>query len=307
MNPAPVTDVLTVEVPATGQVLVVSDLHLPPTATAAATWAARELSDRLESFSGAGVLVLAGDVLELLGSEGVDPAGVLAAHPRLTASIRTFAEGEGRRVVYLVGNHDARLAWDAHWAAQVIALLGAELALTLELRIHTGTGLERVRVEHGHRFDPANALIEPRNPRDTPLGHHVVEELLPALQRTRQPWLAGVEWLSDPAEFPAFVASRLAYRRLAQRAWWLIPPFLAVVALRVPLLHALLEHRSGEEATIGRALPVAGLVALLDLALVTAALLIITRRAWSALAEAGLGGDRGQAQNDAPRAEARRL
>jgi hypothetical protein len=270
-----VVDLLTVDVPATGRVVVVSDLHLPASATPAAAGVARELCKALDGWAGPGVLVLAGDVLELLGGGGAEPGRVLAAHPQLVASVRAFAEGDGRRVVYLVGNHDARLAWDESWADQVTGGLGADLALALELRLHTGRGVERVRVEHGHRFDPANAPIDPRNPRETPLGHHVVTELLPALERSRQPWLAGAEWLSDPAAFPAFVASRLGYRRLAGHLWWLLLPFLATAALRVPLVRALLDGRPGEAAAFGRVLPVIGIVAVVDLALVMAALLVV--------------------------------
>jgi hypothetical protein len=265
------------------------------------------LNEVLDAWVGPGVLVLAGDVLELLAGGGAEPARVLAAHPRLVGSIRAFARQEGRRVVYLVGNHDARLAWDVAWAGQVIGGLGADLALALELHLHTGRSVERVRVEHGHRFDPANAPVDPRNPRETPLGHHVVTELLPALEQSRQRWLAGVEWLSDPAAFPAFVASRLGYRRLAGHLWWLLLPFLASAALRVPLVRALLHGRPGEAAAIGRVLPVIGIVAVVDLVLITAALLVVVRRAWSSLAEAGLAGGRGRGQNDAPRGEARRL
>lgn len=302
-----VTDLLTVEVPATGRVLVASDLHLPATAGPAATWVSRELSDALDTWRGPGVLVLAGDVLELLGPGGGEPRRVLAAHPHLVSSIRAFAAGDDRRVVYLVGNHDARLAWDDAWAGEVAAGLGAEVALALELNLHTSRGVERVLVEHGHRFDPANAPVDPRNPRETPLGHHVVTELLPAVERSRQRWLAGAEWLTDPAAFPAFVASRLGYRRIAGRLSWLLLPFLAAMGLRVPLVRALLDRRPGEAEVIGRALPLLGLVVVVDLALVAAALLAIIRRVWSTLGEAGLAGGRGDAQNDAPRAEARRL
>ncbi|MDQ1517669.1 MAG: hypothetical protein QOE80_3499, partial [Actinomycetota bacterium] len=47
---SPVADVLAVDVPATGRVLVASDLHLPATATSAATWAGRELSEALDEW-----------------------------------------------------------------------------------------------------------------------------------------------------------------------------------------------------------------------------------------------------------------
>src|SRR5207245_6480742 len=119
---------------------------------------------------GPGVLVLGRDALDLLGTGSSEPRQILSIHSRWAAAVRRFAEGEERRVVYVVGNHDARLAWDSGWAGQVAELLSAELALVVELHIETGCGVQRVRVEHGNRFDPANALPEPRNPRETPLG-----------------------------------------------------------------------------------------------------------------------------------------
>ena len=171
-----------VEVPAAGRVLVASDLHLLPKPTPASEWLTRELVAELEGWIGPGVVVLNGDVLELLAG---DPpvSWVLAAHPRLTAALRSFASLPGRSVHYLIGNHDSRLGWDEDAARQVAEALGATIAFALELSIETGEGTRRVRIEHGNAFDRANRLVEPRNPRETPLGHHVVQELLPAMRR----------------------------------------------------------------------------------------------------------------------------
>ena len=117
----------------------------------------------------------------------------------------------------------------------------AELSLAAELTIDTGAGPRRVRVEPGHRLDPLTRPTDPRNPADTPLGQHLVCEILPALRDagTRRPagegWLAGLEALDDPASFPRFVASRLAYRRVGRHAWWLLLPLLIAVVLRLPI------------------------------------------------------------------------
>src|SRR2546426_12408340 len=96
-------DLLIVDVPATGRVLVTSDLHLPAATTPAATWVGRELATVLDSWIGPGVLVLGGDALELLGTGSSEPRQILSIHSRWAAAVRRFAEGEERRVVGTAG------------------------------------------------------------------------------------------------------------------------------------------------------------------------------------------------------------
>jgi 3',5'-cyclic AMP phosphodiesterase CpdA len=186
-----VHDHLDVEVPLGGRALVVSDLHLAAPSTAASRQSVRELAEALEGWAGPGVLVLLGDVVELLlGDNAADPSPALAAHPRFTAALTRFSDEPGRRILYVIGNHDGRLAWDAAAARTIAAATGAALCLSADLRFATAAGLRTVRVEHGHRLDPSNSFADPRNPLDIPLGHHVVREALPALEGAA--WLSGV-------------------------------------------------------------------------------------------------------------------
>ncbi|HVW31270.1 MAG TPA: metallophosphoesterase, partial [Acidimicrobiia bacterium] len=158
LDVAEVCDHLDVEVPLGGRALVVSDMHLAAPSTAASRQASRELALALESWAGPGVLVLLGDILELLlGDHGGDPAPALVAHPRFTAALARFSAEPGRRIVYVIGNHDGRLAWDQTAAATVIGQTGAELCLSADLRFETGAGPRTVRLEHGHRLDPSNS------------------------------------------------------------------------------------------------------------------------------------------------------
>ncbi|HEV7536129.1 MAG TPA: metallophosphoesterase, partial [Acidimicrobiia bacterium] len=188
LDVAEVADHLAVDVPLGGRALVVSDLHLAAPSTTASRQAARELAVALEGWAGPGVLVLNGDILELLlGNDSGDPAPALGAHPRFTAALARFAAEPARRIVYVVGNHDGRLAWDANAARTITDQLGAELCLAAELHFETAAGPRTVRVEHGHRLDPSNSFADPRNPLDIPVGHHVVREALPALE--------GAAWL----------------------------------------------------------------------------------------------------------------
>src|SRR5205085_9877936 len=114
LDVAEVCDRLDVDVPLGGRALVVSDLHLAAPSTVASRQAARELALALEGWAVPGVLVLNGDILELLlGEHGGDPVPVLAAHPRFTPALARFAAASTRRIVYVVWNHVGRLASDA--------------------------------------------------------------------------------------------------------------------------------------------------------------------------------------------------
>src|SRR5437763_6833005 len=153
LDVAEVCDRLDVDVPLGGRALVVSDLHLAAPSTVASRQAARELAIALEGWAGPGVLVLNGDILELLlGNDTGDPAPALTAHPRFTAALARFAAEPGRRIVYVVGNHDGRLAWDGNAARTVTEQVGAELCLAVDLHLETAGGSRVVRVEHGHRL-----------------------------------------------------------------------------------------------------------------------------------------------------------
>ncbi|HEV7865414.1 MAG TPA: metallophosphoesterase, partial [Acidimicrobiia bacterium] len=281
---ADVTDHLDVEIPLGGRALVVSDMHLAAPATSASRQAVGELASALEVWAGPGVLVLNGDILELLlGDHADDPAPALAAHPRFTAALGRFSAEPGRRIIYIVGNHDGRLAWDAAAARTVATETGATLCLRADLRFETGVGPRTVRIEHGHRLDPSNAFADPRNPLDIPLGHHVVKEALPALEGAA--WLSGVEHLADPSSIPNFIASRLAYRRLARYLAWLVVPLFLALAIKIPLVVALAE-RGGRAAGLAawsrHLLVIAGVVAA-DVALVGVTVALGARQAWRAL------------------------
>ena len=93
-----------------------------------------------------------------------------------------------------------------------------------------------------------NAFDDPRSPVDTPLGHHVVRQVLPRLASRDQPGslLEGVRWCNgDPS---AFLGSRLLYRMVAGWLWWLAVPFAAALVLRfmsfAPGVHPLLRHHA---------------------------------------------------------------
>jgi lysylphosphatidylglycerol synthetase-like protein (DUF2156 family)/UDP-2,3-diacylglucosamine pyrophosphatase LpxH len=301
-----VPDLIQLEVGRGDKVVVVSDLHFAPTATDVSTRAADELAELLDGFGEPGMLVIAGDGFEMLAA-APDVAGILDAHPQFTDAVKRFAEDDSHRVVVITGNHDGQLAWDADSVAVLRDRLGVtDLALACDLAMMTGDGIQLVRVLHGHQFDQYNAFDDPRSPVDTPLGHHIVRQVLPKLASRDQPGslLEGVRWCNgDPA---AFLGSRLLYRMVAGWLWWLAVPFAAALVLRfmsfAPGVHPLLRHHAE------RWLVWFGIL-VLAIAVVAAVTGIATMlRVNRALADASVA-DRGDAaSHNAPaRAEAARL
>jgi lysylphosphatidylglycerol synthetase-like protein (DUF2156 family) len=308
--PSGVPDLLEVDVAVGGRAMVVANLHLRGDPTPGQLAAAGELSDAIAAATGPGVLVVAGNLLDSpTGGPAPDAfAAALAAHPRLCQAISAYAAGDGRRVVILPGDRDARLAAGA--GGVVADRLGAELALAAALRIHTGSGDRLVRVDPGQRFDPLCHFADPRNPLESPYGTHLREEILPGIRRRsstagrrdRRPWLAGVEALDDAGALSRFVASRLVYRRLAAFAWLLLGPVVAAFVLGLPAAALRSARHGGLTSRLG--LFTAGtLIELLLLVLVAVSAIRVTNRALGAVAQQEAVGD----PNGAARAAAREL
>ena len=108
----------------------------------------------------------------------------------------------GRRAILLPGNRDRAILYDPEANAAVIAA-GFEVAIGAKLQVATAEGPEQVCIEAGWRFDERNAFVDPADPRDTPLGHHAVAEILPALAgSTTSPWLDGIDRLQTRRACP---------------------------------------------------------------------------------------------------------
>ncbi|HWN59045.1 MAG TPA: metallophosphoesterase, partial [Streptosporangiaceae bacterium] len=299
-----VPDLIQLDVRRGDRVVVVSDLHLAPVASEVSTQAAEELSELLNGFHQPGMLVIAGDGFEMLAA-APDVAAILDSHPQFTDAVKRFARDH--RVVLTPGNHDGQLAWDRDSVAVLRDRLGVtDVALACDLAVETGGGTARVKVMHGHQFDQYNAFDDPRSPVDTPLGHHIVRQVLPKLAKRDQPGalLEGVRWCNgDPS---AFLGSRLLYRMVAGWLWWLGVPFAAALVLRflsfAPGVKPLLNHHA-ERWLVWFGILV---VAMAVVAAVTgiATMLRVNR----ALADASVG-ERGDASahNATVRAEAARL
>jgi lysylphosphatidylglycerol synthetase-like protein (DUF2156 family)/UDP-2,3-diacylglucosamine pyrophosphatase LpxH len=301
-----VPDLIKLVVGRDDRVVVVSDLHLAPVASEVSTQAADELAELLNGFGEPGMLVIAGDGFEMLAA-APDVAAILDSHPRFTEAVKRFAEGHDHRVVLIPGNHDGQLAWDPDSAAVLRDRLGmTDVALVCDLEVMTGNGSQLIRIMHGHQFDQYNAFDDPRSPVDTPLGHHVVRQVLPKLASRDRPGalLEGVRWCNgDPS---AFLGSRLLYRMVAGWLWWLAVPFAAALVLRfmsfAPGVKPLLSHHAE------RWLVWFGILVVAFAVIVAVTVIATMLRVNRALADASVS-DRGDAaaHNATVRAEAARL
>ncbi len=276
--------------------LVCSDLHLARLPSEASALAVRELADRLATMAEPASFVMNGDCFELLAGEP-SVGAILDAHADFEKAVSRFAEDPDHSVVVVVGNHDGRLAWDVDASEAVRTRLHATVTLAVDLIAETGCGPQVVRIEHGHRFDPANAFTDPFDPHDTPLGHHVVQEVLPELERRR--FLAESRWLADPNEFPQFLGSRLVYRELAGRLGWLALPFVVALVLRTPIVVRGLSGAS-DLRDLSRWLLVAGAGVTVDAVALGLVVVMVARRVFRSLSSTRLG-PRGTHLNEAPR------
>jgi UDP-2,3-diacylglucosamine pyrophosphatase LpxH len=294
-----VADLMDVRIPTGGRVLVISDLHLPPRRSNVSARSCTMLAARMAGLSGPAAVVLAGDIIELLGFPQATAAEILREHEDLCAAL-TGVKARGGRVVYAIGNHDGELAWDIKTADVAREMTGAELCLAADIVLPDGG---RIRVEHGHQLDPYNCFCDPRNSLDTPLGHHIVRQVLPRIEFLGRGWLDGAHEMADPADFPSFVGSRLVYRKLIRHAWWLLLiPVLLLLGLRVSEIIEL-QTRYPDTTRWVHGAQILGYGAVADLIVVAAIIAIVSRRAWTSISALALA-ERGYGQNQAARQRA---
>lgn len=286
-----------VRLPKGSKVLICSDLHLGATPTDASMLVSAEIGAKLNEWSEPGAVVLNGDCFELLATTEPSIDATLDAHPEFEQALVDFASGSDRHVIVTVGNHDSQIAWNPEALHTLQLRLRATVFIVVDLLLDTDRGVRVVRVEHGHQFDPANAFQDPRDPYDSPLGQHIAQEVLPEL--AGQTFLSDVASLSDPNEFARFLGSRVVYRELIGRAWWLGLPFIAALLIRTPFVVRGLSDARGDQ--IGRWLLVVGVGITADVIALGLVAVLVARRVFQTLAYNRLG-PRGANQNDPPRA-----
>jgi hypothetical protein len=198
-------------------------------------------------------LVLAGDAFDFLrmsdpGAED-NRASVIIRRPEYQALFeawRRFAGREDCKVIYLPGNHDAEAWWnqDVQATLKVEGLVN-EFALSYVAAFDSR--LDKViYCEHGNQFDPTNAIADYSNPRETPLGDHIVTELVRRLSPLgRIGWnihLGEASYIFPLVALPAWITGRVLYSLLT---WLGVIALVWVAALTVLPGLVLLISESG--------------------------------------------------------------
>jgi lysylphosphatidylglycerol synthetase-like protein (DUF2156 family) len=328
----PGPDILTVPVDVGRRALIVSNLGLQPRPTPATTWAAAGLARALDTWEGPGLVVIAGNLLDLAAAPdtGAATSAALAAHPRLAKAFETFAAGDDRRIISIPGATQSLTGPDA----SVLEALGVEVAAAAELHMATAAGTRIVRVDAGVPAVASSAAAGLAS--DEMPGRDGATEAGATTHSGRSgftlapdpdaEWQDGLERLADPASTPRFLTSRLLYRRFARLAWWLLVPFVIAIALRLPFVSAALDHlvfghptpsraiQRAHAAAWGARLFFASMVCIAELVILAVVLGFVARKAWRTLGGGELDGlfddalaAGGTTANDGPRDAARDL
>lgn len=176
--------------------VVVSDLRLRPDPDESTEIVAARLAQLVDGIVGPGLVVVAGDLVDLAACDQGDPAHALADVPRLLGSLRDFAGGDHHRVVVLAGDRDRAVLEYGVARRRLCGEYGFEVADSLDLVVDTHHGPRQVCVVHHLAPSPeaAGDAIGLGGPLPT--------------------WLDGHDALLEPTAAGRFVTSRFVYRRL---------------------------------------------------------------------------------------------
>ena len=194
-------------------------------------------------------LILAGDFFDFLTigevPQGSNRASLTMSRPeyeRLFASLKRFKETEGKRVIYLPGNHDAEGWWNPE-IQETLREQGLvdEFPYYYAASMPVGDGQRTIYCEHGNQLDPANIVEDYHDRLDTPLGYHVVTDFI----RRVAPFgvisggldLSELNKVYPLAAIPRWVASRYFYDFIGKAVAYLLLPLLGADAVHEVIAH----------------------------------------------------------------------
>jgi UDP-2,3-diacylglucosamine pyrophosphatase LpxH len=289
MSDGPADGVIRGRLPDDTLLVFLSDTHIGGPADSDIFESSAELTLLLEDLGrhhGPVELVLAGDFLDVLRMGDADSNGDRVAatitrpeYQRLSAALRAFAGAPGRRVVYVVGNHDAEIWWNPRIRrslneAGLVDVFGLSYSASFQ-----SLPEQLVYCEHGNQFDPSNTIVDYANPLDTPVGAHVVTELVrpvgSGVAVTRSIDLRDLSYVFPLAAIPKWIAGRIFYQFLGQVLRWLLAP-LVVAYVAYEGLAAVVQAFGGSLALRPLFLELAYVMGLLVVA--SAVVFLISRR-----------------------------
>ncbi len=277
-----------VEVDIGEKVLVSSGFFIKPASGAAGANPDQPSLDRfiaaLNGWDGPGVVVIAGNLLDLLTPTNDKDHSVYDSP--LFEALSQLVERAGVRIYVLPGFRDSRLAFDRNAAERLRQVIPCELALKIELHIRNLQNYEKVLVTSGREFDPLTRASDPYSPVETPWAQHLISEFWPRYRSTnRAGWLDGVDRLKEPSSAVRFLISRIAYRKFARVAPWVLLPLALSFLIKIPLVVSLplINHLRNHAVSLGPRLAFVGVTTLIDATLILLAIVIILRLSYSRL------------------------
>jgi UDP-2,3-diacylglucosamine pyrophosphatase LpxH len=215
------------------------------------------LFEELTAREGPVELILAGDFFDFLQigkvPEGEDRASLTMDRPEyrdLFAALGRFREAEGKRVIYLPGNHDAESFWNPG-VEETLRERGLvdEFAYRYLASVEAGGERRVVYCEHGNQLDPANTVEDYHDPLDTPLGHHVVMDftrrVAPFGRITGGLDLSEIKMVYPLVAIPRWIAGRYFYDFLGKVASYLLLPLLVAYVIYRSVAYLLAAGSTG--------------------------------------------------------------
>ena len=188
-------------------------------------------------------LVLAGDFFDFLqigavpdGENRVSLTMSRAEYVDLFAALKAFRSVEGKRVIYLPGNHDAEAWWNPD-VQRTLREAGAvdEFAYSYLALLEVGDRRRVIYCEHGNQLDPPNVVEDYSDRLDTPLGHHVVMDftrrVAPYGEISQGLDLSEIKMVYPLVAIPGWVAGRYFYDLAGKATAYLLLPLLVAYAL----------------------------------------------------------------------------
>ncbi len=205
----------------------ISDLHLATDPEMRDFFAQDELAallDELTAHPEPVDLIIAGDFFDLLQLNGADREAAfrralhLPEYATLFDRLRRFTAIPRHRTIYLVGNHDAEMGWNAPLRRYLLASgLVSEISLAYR-HLYTdaqGNGC-LVYCEHGNDYDGINTVGDYTNPAVTPLGAHIVTDLVNYLEPLGR---------HAPIDAPTSIADIDNIHPLGMIPWWFLSTY----------------------------------------------------------------------------------
>jgi UDP-2,3-diacylglucosamine pyrophosphatase LpxH len=208
-------------------------------------------------------LILAGDLFDFLQigevPKGMDRAALTIARPEyvdLFVALQRFREEEGKRVIYLPGNHDAASFWNPEIQKTLRERgLVDEFAYYYLASIEVDGERRVIYCEHGNQLDPANTIEDYHDRLDTPLGHHVVMDftrrVAPIGVVSGGLDLSEIKMVYPLVAIPRWISSRYFYDFVSKVVTYLLLPLLVAYAVYRLLAYFLAVTRGDPATTLG--------------------------------------------------------